>query len=102
MYRRLDGPSKHGSLTVTNAAVQELKVDAQAFSGRSVITFIADKKVLIYFGDDTASAPSAATIIADGILVFKNQLMTIEAGKDQPVYILAESDTANVNVAERG
>lgn len=102
MYRRLDGPSKHGSLTVTNAAVQELKVEAQAFSGRSVITLISDKRVLIYFGDDTATAPSVATVAADGFLILKNQLTTLEAGKDQPVYILAVSDTANVSVAERG
>lgn len=102
MYRRLDGPSKQGSLTVTNTVVQEVKVEAQPFAGRSVVTILSDKRVFIYFGDDTASAPSAATVAADGFLILKNQLTTLEAGKDQPVYILAVSDTADVSIAERG
>jgi len=102
MLRRLDGPAKQGSLTVTNTAVQELKVDAQTFKGRSVITLRADQKVLLYFGDDSGVAPDVATVAADGILIFKNEFITIEAGNLQNVYILAESTTAEVKFAERG
>lgn len=102
MLRRLDGPSKQGSLTVDNVTVQELKKDAQPFKGRSVITLRADQKVLIYFGDDSGVAPSAVTVAADGIPVFKNEFITIEAGNLQHVYILADSTTAEVKFVERG
>lgn len=101
MLRPLDGPSVQGSLSVTSTTVQELKVGGSAFSERKVLTLKPSEKVYIYFGDDTASAPSAGTVSADGIEIAKNQLISLEATDTQPIYILAVSATATVRIAER-
>lgn len=99
--RALDGPSVQGSVTVTSATVQEAKVGGSALLKRKALTLRADQKIYVYFGDDSASAPNAATVSSDGVQLFKNELVTFEAGEKQPVYLLAVSSTASVKVVER-
>lgn len=101
MLDRLDGPSVQTTLSVDSSTVQELKVGGTALKRRKVITFKADQKVYIYFGDDQASAPSSGTVSTDGIEVAKNQLVSLEATNQQPVYVLAVSTTASLKLAER-
>ena len=99
-FQQLDGPSVQGSLTVNTVTVQEIKVNASALEERKVITIQPTNKVKIYFGGN-GSAPSAATVSADGLTLFKDALMSFEASTSQPVYILAVSGSVNVIVVER-
>jgi hypothetical protein len=99
-FQALDGPSAHGSLTVTNAAVQEIKVGVSALEERKIITIQPSNKVYIYFGDGGA-APSAATVSANGFTLFKDALMSFEAATSQKVYVLAVTGSVDVKVAER-
>lgn len=101
MRRQLDGPSAHTTLTVTNSAVQEIKVGASPLEERSAVTIQADQSVYVYWGDGSGT-PSSTTVAAQGVRVFKNQLMTFEAGSRQDLYIRAITATASVKVVERG
>lgn len=102
MLQPLDGPAAQTTLTVNTSTVQEAKVGASALSRRGVVTIQpVDGKIYVYFGDDTASAPNAATVIAEGLVVFKNAKESYEAGSQQPIYILAVSGTVDVKVVER-
>jgi hypothetical protein len=100
MLAPLDGPSLQTTITVDSSTVQEIKVGGTALLERKVITLIPEQKVYLYFGGD-AGVPSSVTVAADGIVLFRNQLITIEATDSQLVYILAVSTTADVKVAER-
>lgn len=101
LIQPLDGPSSQTTLTVNSSTVQELKVGVTSLEDRKVITFRADQRVKIYFGDDTGSAPSSGTVSSDGLLIYKNQLVSLEASASQSVYILAVATTADVQVVER-
>lgn len=102
MLQPLDGPSLQTTLTVNTSTVQEAKVGGSALSYRKVVTLQPTSgKIYVYFGDDTSSAPNAATVIADGLVIYKNAKESFEAGQKQPVYILAESGSVTVKVVER-
>jgi hypothetical protein len=57
-------------------------------------------KLYVYLAGD-AGVPSAATVIADGFTVFKNQLVSLEASEKQRVYMVSVSGTISVKIAER-
>lgn len=102
MLQPLDGPSLQDTLTVNTSTVQEVKVGGSALESRKAVTLQPKNgRIYVYFGDDIASAPNAATVIADGLLHFKNAKDTYEAGPLQPLYILAVSGTVDVVVVER-
>lgn len=97
----LDGPSLQATIYVTAAAAFQLKVGASPLTERKVITIQSTNgKLYVYFAID-AGVPSAATIIADGFLVFKNQLVSLEVSEQQLVYVVSVSGTINVKIAER-
>jgi hypothetical protein len=100
MILPLDGPSAHATLSVNATTVQEVKAGASALEERKVITIQPANKIYIYFGDGI-SAPSSATVIANGMTLFKDALMSFEATYMQPVYILSVSGTVSVKIAER-
>ena len=101
MLQPLDGPSDQGKLSVTDAAVTEVKISASVLSERKVVTLQpTDGKVRVYFGDGSG-APLLSTVASDGFLVFKNQITSFEAAESQSVYVCAESGTVQVVVAER-
>jgi len=98
----LAGPSVQGKLaSVDTTTVVELKVGASVLDDRKVVTLQSDASFFLYFGDDSLSAPSAATVIADGFTIFASQLMTYEIKPTQPIYALAVAGTVNIRVAER-
>lgn len=102
MLQPLDGPSLQGKLTsVGTGAVVEVKVGANAFEERKIVTMQGDGRFYLYFGDLDAGAPSAATVSDNGQIVFRNQLISIEATCDQPLYVLAVSGTVDIRIAER-
>jgi len=102
MLQPLDGPAAQTTLSANTTVVQEIKVGGSPLSARKVITVQPTSgRVYVYFGDDTASAPSAGTVSSNGIVVFKNAKETFEAGEKQPVYVLAVSGTVSVKIVER-
>lgn len=98
----LDGPSIQGVLSAVDTVTPvEVKVGASPFEERKVVTLQGDDKFYVYFGDEDASAPNAATVTAQGFTVFKNQLTSFEAKYTQPIYVLALSGTVNIRIVER-
>ena len=102
MFQPLDGPSTQGQQSVTDSTVFEVKKNASALAERDIVTIMPlDGKIWIYFGDDQASAPSAAVVKSDGFPHFTNSLRSYEAGSAQPLYIVADTGTVDVRFAER-
>jgi hypothetical protein len=101
MLLPLDGPSIQGSISVTTASVQEIKVGLNPLEERKVISIQPkDGRVYVYFGNGV-TVPSAATVAADGFIVFNNALQSYEASSAQRVYIRAVAGTVNVAIVER-
>ena len=102
MLLPLDGPSLQAVLPVGTATVVEAKVGGSDLSERKAVTLQPlTGKVYVYFGGD-AGMPSAATVIANGLLLFKNAKETYEASNSQSIYLLAVTGTVNIVVVERG
>jgi hypothetical protein len=101
MLQPLDGPSFQFSLSLNTTTVQELKAGASPFKERKVITVQPlYGKVYYYYGDGD-TVPNAATVTADGFLLYSKQEKTIEASSTQPVYVVAESGTVDLRAVER-
>lgn len=96
----LDGPSLHTKVSVTSATVVEVKVGSSRLEERKAVTIQSDQRIYLYWGDGVA-VPSAATVASNGIVIFKDQIVTLEAGHRQDLYIRAVSTTANVSIVER-
>jgi hypothetical protein len=97
----LDGPSAQATLSVDASTVVEAKAGGSALTERKVVTLQPlTGKVYVYFGGDGA-APNAATVIANGLVCFKNAKETYEASPTQKIYLLSVTGTVNVIVAER-
>lgn len=102
MFLPLDGPSVQTKASVTTAAVTTVKVGASVLDERkSVILQPIDGDIYIYFGDNTVSAPSAATVIANGLIQYSRTKEGYEASNLQPLYIVAVTATTNVVIVER-
>jgi hypothetical protein len=103
MFQPLDGPAAQGQQNVSDSVVFEVRKNATALSERDVVTiYPIDGQIWVYFGDDTASAPNAATVKAEGFPQYRDQEKTYEAGPAQPIYIVADTGTVDVRYAERG
>ena len=102
MLQPLDGPSLQGKLTgVGTGAVVEVFVTGAAFEERKVVTMQGDGRFYLYFGDLDAGAPSVSDVSDNGQIVFRNQMITVEASCDQPLYVLAVTGTVDIRIAER-
>lgn len=102
MLQPLDGPSLQGKLTgVGTGSVVEVFVSGQAFEERKIVTMQGNGRFYLYFGDLDAGAPSVANVSDNGQIVFRNQLISVEATCDQPLYVLALSGTVDIRIAER-
>jgi hypothetical protein len=101
MFKPLDGPSIQSTLaSVGTVTVVEVKVGSSSLAERQAVTLQGDGKFYVYFGDGSTT-PSAATVTSDGILVFKDQVMTFEAGEKQQLFVLSQSGTVNIKIVER-
>ena len=101
MLQPLDGPSSQSTLSsVGTATVVEAKVGGSALAERKVVTLQGDGKFYVYFGDGSTT-PNAATVIADGVTVFKDQITSFEASESQPLFVLAVTGTVNIKIIER-
>lgn len=102
MFLSLDGPSTQDSTSVGTITPIEVKVGASPLTERKVVTIQPrDGKLYYYWVDAGGAAPSAATMVADGFTIFKNQLMSFEVSEQQKVYVLAVSGTVTFVFAER-
>lgn len=100
MYQDLDGPAKQYSKSVTSTVVVEV-INVSALYERKVVTLQPiDGKIWVYFGDGDTT-PSAATVKADGFIHFKNTRDSYEASTTQPLFIVADTGTVDVRIAER-
>jgi len=100
MLQPLDGPSLQGVLSVGTGAVVEAKVGASAYTDRQVITIQPSGKLYVFFADD-GSPPSVSDVNTKGFIHFKDSKETYEAGAKQKIYLLSDSGTITVRVAER-
>lgn len=101
MFQELDGPSKQDKITITAATPVRVKVGSTELNGRQVITIQPlTGTCRVYFADDNES-PSAATVLAKGFKQRKEGIRTYEASSTQWVYILSESGSIDVIIAER-
>ena len=99
--QQLDGPSSQGTIPITNSVIVEVKVNASSLEERKVITLQPlGGKIRVYFADEGVT-PSLSDVQNKGFRHFKNQLHSYEAGPLQKVYIVSESGSFDVVVAER-
>ena len=102
MFLPLDGPSAQDSTSVGIVTPFEVKVGVSALTERKVVTIQPrDGKLYYYWVDVGGVAPSAATMVADGFIIFKNQIMSFEVSEQQKVYVLAVTGTVTFVFAER-
>lgn len=102
MFNPLDGPATQFSLSVSDSVVVEVKGSTSTLPDRAVVTLLPlDGMIWVYFGDDTASPPSAADVKAKGFPHYRRTRDSYEAGPHQPLYIVSDSGTVNVRCAER-
>jgi len=108
MLLPLDGPSKHGLLTVSNTVPTEVKVDASALEERKVITMQSHKVDDPDFGDfyvyfaDTGETPTNTDLSTKGIIQPKNNLHSYEASDSQVMWVMAVSVVSiKIRIIER-
>jgi hypothetical protein len=97
----LDGPSRQAKLSVTQNTVVELKIEAFPLPERKAITVQGSGRFYMFFGNESGT-PSTVDLQNNGFTCFKDELITVEAGDDQRVFVLAADATINIVVAERG
>lgn len=100
-FEELNGPSKQFSVSLTNSTVIEVKDGSSPLSERKVVTIMPlDGKIWVYFGDGT-NVPNSTTVKTDGFPQFKNTKESYEASDSQELYIVSDSGTVDVRIAER-
>ena len=92
MLQPLDGPGISGVLVVTTTAV-EVKVGAVVLDERKALT-ITPTDGKIWYGYSNAVTSST------GIRVTKNQVLFLEAAQSLPVWIVTNTGTVDVRIAE--
>ena len=102
MILPLDGPSAQFAVALTSSTAVEVKDGANpAMSERKVVTILPiDGKIYIYFGD-TVSTPTASDVKTKGFPHPKGAMRSYEAADTQDVWIVADTGTVDVRVAER-
>lgn len=101
MFLELDGPAVQTKLSVGTATVVEVKVGASSYGERKVVTMQPiGGNVYLYFGDGITT-PSAATVSANGFVLYQNGAYTYEASATQPLYVVSVIGTIDLIIAER-
>lgn len=100
MYIPLDGPSKQGVLSVGTALVVEAKIGASVYPDRQVITLQPSGKLYVYFAD-AGETPSTTDVSTKGFIHYKDAKESYEAGERQKVFLLSDTGTISVRIAER-
>jgi hypothetical protein len=102
MIFRLDGPTLQSQQSVSDSTVFRVKVGADEFKDRDVVTiFPVDGDIWVFFGDNI-NVPSATDVKNTGFPQPQGSLRTYEASGSQEIYIVADSGTVDVRYAERG
>lgn len=98
----LDGPSQQFSISLTSTTAVEVKDGANPPLGeRKVITMMpTDGKIYVYFGDGSTT-PTANDVKTKGFPHSKGSMRSYEASDTQDVWIVADTGTVDVRVAER-
>jgi hypothetical protein len=98
----LDGPSKQFAVALTDSTAVEVKDGANpAISERKIITILpTDGKIYIYFGNGV-DTPTANDIQTKGFPHPKGAIRSYEATNTQDVWIVADTGTVDVRIAER-
>lgn len=92
MLLPLDGPAVYGNISVTTSAT-ELKVGASALAERKVIS-IQPSDGVVWYGYDSSVTTS------NGTKIFKDQQVRIEASETLSVYLITDTGTVDVRIAE--
>lgn len=101
MYSPLDGPSSQiKKIGITSSSVTEAKVSSLALEDRKAVTLQPTGNIKVYFGDGL-NVPSATTILENGVVQYKDQMISYEAGQKQPIFFVAVAGTVEVIVIER-
>lgn len=108
MLQPLDGPSKHGILTVTDTVPIEVKVGASSLEERKVITMQSYKSddpdfgdFYVYFAEGTET-PTNTDLSTKGVIQPKNNLHTYEASAKQIMWVMAVTvSSIKIRIIER-
>lgn len=100
MLQPLDGPAKQDTITVDTVTPVEVKVGTEAFDERKVVTLQPEGRIRVFFADED-STPTQADVANKGFKQGKNTIRSYEASCTQKVYVLAESGSFDVIIAER-
>ena len=98
----LDGPSNQFAISLTSTVAVEVKDGANpALEERKIITILpVDGHIYIYFGDGSTT-PTASDVKTKGFPHPKNAMRSYEASHSQDVWIISDTGTVDVRVAER-
>lgn len=97
----LDGPAKQFSVSLSSTVVVKVEQGGSPLTDRKVIVIMPlDGKIWVYFGDNN-TVPNAATVKANGFPHFTNAKEGYEASSTQELYIVADTGTVDVRIAER-
>jgi hypothetical protein len=101
MLSPLDGPSSQTLLSVTSTTAIIAKAGASAFPERKVLTLQPlDGKIRVFFANEGVT-PTLSDVLTKGFKHPKTAMRSYEASDQQVVYIVAETGTVNVVIAER-
>jgi hypothetical protein len=92
VYQPVDGPVVYGAVSVSTTAI-ELKVGGSPQAERKVVLIQAQANA-VYIGTDSSITT------ANGIRIFKDQILPIEAGPLVTIYAIANSGTVEVRIWE--
>lgn len=93
-YDQINGPSYYGAISVSTTPTL-LKVGASVYSERIEVSF-QPLDGDIYYGFDSSVSYTTGT------KVFRYQLITLESGPLETIYLVTESGTVDVRITERG
>lgn len=100
MFMPLDGPSNQFAVALTSTVAVEVKVGSPLQERKMLTILPTDGKIYIYFGDGSTT-PSASDIQTKGFPHAKNTLKSYEASDSQDVWIVSDTGTVDVRIAER-
>lgn len=90
--KRLDGPSVYGAITVTTTP-SIVRVGGSNLTDRVVVS-VQPTTGIIYYGFDNSVSSSTGTIL------FRRQLLFLEVGPGQDLYVVAGAGSVNTRIAE--
>jgi hypothetical protein len=101
MFEDLNGPAKQDSISVTASTPVRVKVSTNELPERKVVTIQPlTGSCRVYFADE-GETPVAATVLNKGFKIRKEGTRTFEATETQKVWIISETGTISIIIAER-